>query len=564
VFSAVLLLVAISFFMARNTVRQERQTAVTNYIEETESTMKERLNVFEVTLKAGLGLVSANPNITLDQWEKFVHNSAVLEHYPGSQNVNYAKVVSTADVPAFTANAQSRTVPEFHIYPVTQQSSYTPILFISPTTETNRQFYGFDITSDPVRKSATDKARDTGQVTVSGAVQSPIDKSKPSSFILYAPQYKSGMPLDTVPQRQQAIEGFAYVGFKIEPFISSISNTQKNSSIAFSIRNRDSNTELFHSADYDKMTKGTHRTQTSQVHIGATILDVTYAYNPNNLLPGYVSQRPTAIIIFGSLVAMLIAVTVWLVLASKANELLLDQERGINEAKDNLLSLASHQLRTPATGVKQYLGLILQGFAGDVSPRQQDILEKAYEGNERQLKTINDILYLARLGSGRIVLTKSYFPVRQVIYDVVNELSSDIKEKQHKVKIDVPKKERQFYGDEHMIRMAVDNMLTNAIKYTHKKGHITVTLHLNKELKICVEDDGVGIPDDQQENMFQQFARIDNELSITAGGTGIGLYVVKNIADLHQGHVEVTSKEGKGSKFTLVLPYLTDGKSNET
>jgi two-component system, OmpR family, sensor kinase len=550
--------------MARNTVRQERETAVTNYREETEATMKERLNVFEITLRAGLGLVSANPNMTLDQWEKFVHNSAVLERYPGSQNINYAKVVPVADVPAFTANAQTRTVPEFHIYPTPQQSAYTPILFISPTTETNRQFYGFNISSDPVRQAAISKARDTGQISVSGAVQSPIDKSKPSSFILYAPQYKSGVPIETQQQRQQAIEGFAYVGFKIEPFISSISNTQKNSNIAFLIRNQDSNNELYRSANYDKMLKGAHNIQKSNVHIGSTILEMTYVYNPNNLLPGYVSQRPTAIIIFGSLVAMLIAVTVWLVLASKANELLLDQERGINEAKDNLLSLASHQLRTPATGVKQYLGLILQGFAGDVSPRQQDILEKAYEGNERQLKTINDILYLARLGSGRIILTKSSFPVRQVIYDVVNELSSDIKEKQHKVKVNVPKKERQFYGDEHMIRMAVDNLLTNAIKYTHKKGHITVNLIFNKELKITVEDDGVGIPEDQQESMFEQFARIDNELSITAGGTGIGLYVVKNIADLHNGHVEVSSKEGKGSKFTLILPFMKDDKSSKT
>jgi signal transduction histidine kinase len=264
------------------------------------------------------------------------------------------------------------------------------------------------------------------------------------------------------------------------------------------------------------------------------------------------------------MVAMLIALTVWLVLASKANELLLEQERGINDAKDNLLSLASHQLRTPATGVKQYLGLLLQGFAGDISPRQHDIIEKAYEGNERQLKTINDILYLARLGSGRIILTKTAFSMRELIYDVVHELSDEIEEKQHKIIIKAPKRQPKFIGDEHMIRMAVENMLTNAVKYSHKKGRIIVQATVSKgEMRVSVQDNGVGIPQDQQEHMFQQFVRIENELSIAVGGTGIGLYVVQNIADLHDGRVEVTSQVGKGSTFTLILPTRRNTKNNK-
>jgi signal transduction histidine kinase len=114
-----------------------------------------------------------------------------------------------------------------------------------------------------------------------------------------------------------------------------------------------------------------------------------------------------------------------------------------------------------------------------------------------------------------------------------------------------------------MIRMAVENLLTNAVKYTHKKGKITIQSLVSKgELNISVEDNGVGIPDDQQEDMFQQFVRIDNELSIAVGGTGIGLYVVKNIAYLHNGRVEVLSQVGKGSKFTLVLPRSRVSKSN--
>jgi signal transduction histidine kinase len=564
VFCAVFLLVAISFFMARNTVREEINQAVSDYIKETEDNMNERLNIFEVTIRAGLGLVSGNQNVSQSQWQQFIQKSTVLERYPTARSINYAKVIPASNLAAFITDAKPKTTPEYHVYPEASKNTYVPILFLNPLNADNQKFFGFDISSDPIRKAGLEKARDTGELTITDPVRRPFDDNKaPVAFLMYIPQYKTGKPIDTVEQRRAAIEGFAYAGFNVNSFAEGISDSEKDKNIGFLVRNGDTGNELYRSSNYDQVHKGGYETRTNTTHFGSTAIQITYYYDPITLLPRYATQRPLAIAVFGLMVAMLIALTVWLVLASKANELLLEQERGINDAKDNLLSLASHQLRTPATGVKQYLGLILQGFAGDVSPRQKAIIEKAYDGNERQLKTINDILYLARLGSGRIVLTKTAFSVRDLIRDVVHEMSDEIEEKQHKVVVKAPKRQPKFVGDEHMIRMAVENLLTNAVKYTHKKGKITIQSLVSKgELNISVEDNGVGIPDDQQEDMFQQFVRIDNELSIAVGGTGIGLYVVKNIAYLHNGRVEVLSQVGKGSKFTLVLPRSRVSKSN--
>jgi signal transduction histidine kinase len=565
VFSAVVLLVGISFFMARNAVKQETNVAVNNYVKETQDTTSERLNVFEVTLRAGIGLVSGNPNVSEAQWEQFIQTSTVLERYPSSRSINYAKVVKQADLAAFTADMQAKSASDYHVYPEVSKDSYVPIIFLNSNDETNHKYFGFDLSSDPVRKTAIQRALDTGQLTISDPVRRPMENIEtPFAFSMFIPQYKAGAPTGTVEQRRQAIEGFAYASFNIDTFAEGISGNQKDKKIAFLVRNGNTGNELYKSTDFDTLNKSPHQTTSGIMHIGSSTLTVTYIYNPHTLLPGYASQRPVAIAVFGLMVAMLIALTVWLVLASKANELLLEQERGINDAKDNLLSLASHQLRTPATGVKQYLGLLLQGFAGDLSPRQHGILEKAYEGNERQLKTINDILYLARLGSGRIILTKTAFSMRELIYDVVHELSDEIEEKQHKIIVKAPKRQPKFIGDEHMIRMAVENMLTNAVKYSHKKGRITVQASVSKgEMRVSVQDNGVGIPQDQQEHMFQQFVRIENELSIAVGGTGIGLYVVQNIADLHDGRVEVTSQVGKGSTFTLILPTRRNTKNNK-
>jgi two-component system, sensor histidine kinase len=565
VFCAVILLVGISFFMARNSVKQEVTTAVNNYIKETEDTTGERLNVFEVTLRAGIGLVSGNPSVNEAQWKQFIKTSTVLERYPSSRSINYAKVVKQADVATFTADMQTKVTPDYHVYPNSADGTYVPITFLDKDIPENIKYFGFDLTADPVRKRALERARDTGQITLSDPIRRPLNTTEtPFAFIMFIPQYKNGAAIGSVEQRRQALEGFAYASFNIDTFAQGISGVQKDKKIAFLVTNGDTGHELYRSADYNNVIKGKYQTSSSQMHIGSTTLNVSYVYNPTTLLPSYVAQRPMAIAVFGLMVAMLIALTIWLVLASKANELLLEQERGINDAKDNLLSLASHQLRTPATGVKQYLGLLLQGFAGDISPRQHDIIEKAYEGNERQLKTINDILYLARLGSGRIVLTKTPFSMRELIQDVVHEMSDEIEEKQHKITIKAPKRQQKFVGDEHMIRMAVENLLTNAVKYTHKKGKISILASISKaEMRLSVEDNGVGIPEDQQEQMFQQFVRLDNELSIAVGGTGIGLYVVKNIADLHDGRVEVTSQVGKGSKFTLILPMNRTNKTDK-
>ncbi len=561
VFCAVMLLVGISFFMARNSINDDLDAIVSEYSKNTEEAITERFNIFEVTMRAGQGLVSGNPNLTQTQWEQFVKTSTVLERYPSSRTLGYIKVLSESDIAGFTPMAQAKSIPDFTVHPHNDSATYAVILFMAPFSEENRSLYGFDVSSDPVRATALEKARDTGDLVITDAVQR-IKNPDSQAFIMYAPQYMAGKPVGTQQERQAAIQGFTYAGFNLDAFAPS--STLKNKGVAFSVRNGDTGNELYRTDNYAEMGKGDHQTKSTDVMVGSTKLTISYIYNASAMLPGYTSQRPTAIIIFGILVAALISFTVWLVMASKANELLLEQERGINDAKDNLLSLASHQLRTPATGVKQYVGLILQGFAGDISPRQKDLLEKAYQSNERQLKTINDILYVARLGSGRIVLTKTAFPVRNVLKDIVKEMSENINDKQHKVIVKVPKRVRLFYGDEHMIRMAIENLLSNAIKYTHQQGTIVIRMTTaNDTLKISVKDSGVGIPENRQDEMFKQFVRIDNDLSITVGGTGIGLYVVENIAHLHHGHVEVVSKEGRGSEFTLVLPFIKPDKNEK-
>jgi signal transduction histidine kinase len=274
------------------------------------------------------------------------------------------------------------------------------------------------------------------------------------------------------------------------------------------------------------------------------------------------------ILMFGIFTAALIAVLVLLLIRARGREMYRQKEYAIKIAQDELLSLASHQLRTPATGVKQYVGMVLQGFAGKVPAAQKTLLEKAYASNDRQLRIINEILHMAKIGSGRIVLAKKPIVLCDLVNDVINEQRGDIDAAEHNLVVKMPQKQITLLADTHMLRMAIENLLSNAIKYTPKGGRITVRVYQDDAYaKVAISDSGIGIDPKDVDTIFRQFVRLENETSQQVGGTGIGLYLAKHLVELHDGRVLVKSAPGKGSTFTISLPAhdpKTEGMKNLT
>lgn len=240
-----------------------------------------------------------------------------------------------------------------------------------------------------------------------------------------------------------------------------------------------------------------------------------------------------------------------------------EQLIAINKAKDEFVSLASHQLRTPATGVKQYVGLLLQGYLGEITQEQQSFLAKAYESNERQLKIINQLLYVARLDAGKVRLEPTLSDLSKLLTDIVDEQHLTFKERGQAITFNVPAKTIMARVDERLIRMAIENLLDNAGKYSPVGKPVLVTLQEHEgNVVIAIRDHGVGIPKKQQSNLFQKFSRIDNPHSIAAGGTGLGLYWAKKIIDLHDGELSLISRPNRGSTFTITLSNASAPQSS--
>jgi PAS domain S-box-containing protein len=246
-------------------------------------------------------------------------------------------------------------------------------------------------------------------------------------------------------------------------------------------------------------------------------------------------------------------------LEKHAASLALQREKllAINEAKDEFISLASHQLRTPATAVKQYVGMLLEGYTGELTSEQLSMAALAYQSNERQLKIINALLHVARLDAGNIPLQRKKIKLTGLIAELADEQRELLSSRRQHLATSLPKKPVLYCADAALLRTALENLLDNASKYSKPATTVTLTLcQTAQSVKLSVSDEGAGIAKQDLGKLFKKFSRLDNEDSIRSGGSGLGLYWAKKIAELHGAKITVNSKPKKGTTFTIVLPRI--------
>lgn len=231
------------------------------------------------------------------------------------------------------------------------------------------------------------------------------------------------------------------------------------------------------------------------------------------------------------------------------------EELRLDKARDEFIALASHQLRTPATGVKQYAGMLLEGYGGKLSGQQMTMVKTIYESNERQIMIINELLRIAQLDAGQITLDTKKTDITQLIRDITTEHDGVIQSRSQILTISCPITPLYAEIDSAHMRMALENIVDNASKYSPENKKIFIDIsRVAKGVKIEVKDQGVGMDKKEIDQIFEKFVRIDNPLSTEVGGTGLGLYWVKKILDLHGAKLIVKSARDKGSTFTITIP----------
>lgn len=228
----------------------------------------------------------------------------------------------------------------------------------------------------------------------------------------------------------------------------------------------------------------------------------------------------------------------------------------IDNARTEFLSLVTHQLRSPLTGTKYIFELVLSEKVGPVNIEQKELLVQGSSSNDQMLLLVSDLLDMAKMAEGDSPFNYEKTDVTKLIKNLYNDLTPNAQAKNILLKLHLPNQVLpEAKIDAKKIRFVLQNLIDNAVKYTPERGTVTISAETkNKAIQINVKDTGIGIPKDEQEKLFTKFYRASNAEKSKKTGTGLGLYIVKNIVERHGGEIWFESKVNEGTTFSFTMP----------
>lgn len=229
----------------------------------------------------------------------------------------------------------------------------------------------------------------------------------------------------------------------------------------------------------------------------------------------------------------------------------------LQELREEFVFIAAHELRAPVTVIKGYISMVLEGDTGPIRQKMKSFLVQVQHANERLLQLVEDLLEVARSEAGKIVIEVGPVDIRKPILATVQEVEQLAKEKSIGVNYQAPEAPHVL-GNEGRIKEIMVNLVGNAIKYTASHGHVWIFHEMReKELVTNVKDDGYGIPQEAQSKIFGKFYRVESPETRDVTGTGLGLFIVKQLVEKMHGKIWFESEKAKGTTFSFSLPIAS-------
>ncbi len=227
----------------------------------------------------------------------------------------------------------------------------------------------------------------------------------------------------------------------------------------------------------------------------------------------------------------------------------------VDRLKSEFVSHVSHELKTPLTSIKGYVDNLRDRIVGDLNERQEEYLERVGKNTDRLIRMIDDLLNISRIESGKMTLNFSHLIMSELIEEVSRGLRPLATQKKIEMSFMKSDGDGLVMADRDKIEQAVINLVNNAILYTPPGGKVMISMeHDLGYIKTSIRDTGIGIPTEEQPLIFDRFYRLEKDSILEPRGTGLGLYITRNVIEMHGGKIWVTSEVGKGSEFTFTLP----------
>ncbi len=232
-----------------------------------------------------------------------------------------------------------------------------------------------------------------------------------------------------------------------------------------------------------------------------------------------------------------------------------EELKRIDQLKSDLVSMVSHELRTPLATIKEFTAILSDQIAGPVTQAQQESLGIIRANIDRLARIIGDLLDMAKIEAGRVILNKGYTEVVAMVDHVVQSLQPLAKSKQLTLDVAIPPLAHGVFADPDKLTQVLLNLIGNAIKFTPPAGRVAIRIEEHQsEIEFSISDTGVGISADDLPKLFEKFQQFRRAAGEGSQGTGLGLAISKRLVELHGGRIWAASQEGKGSTFFFTIP----------
>lgn len=562
-----LFLTALISFHFKKEFEEKQRFRVNSLVREVKSALKERMADYIDAHYAGVGLFQSSINVQRNEWRTFVKSINLIKRYPGINGLGYSAQVEHEDKEEFIAKIRKDAFPNFYIKPPGIRKNYFTIPLIEPI-EQNLPALGFDMGSEANRRNAMERARDTAKPAITKKIILVQDSGKTPGFLSYVPFYSKDN-LKDLEDRQANFRGWIYAPFIVKDFIRGLLDTElaeiKNS-IAMKIYDDSSlnDKNLIYLDDcFDEFLERKSLEKTFKVDFYGETWTVKLLINSSfsRIFEGE-NDYIYAIILGLILTALLVylfstlsntrdkAIKLARVMTEELNHKNIELEKTNNDLQA-FAYIASHDLKEPLRTINGYTELISlklkkEGLLSD--PKIDKYTNYISSATKRLQALINDLLVYSKLGQNTIKFEE--VNTQNVVNSAKDLLEAMIEEKNAEIKV-----QNQLpivSGSEGQLSRVFQNLISNSIKYCKEKPVIIISCDdLGDSYKFIVEDNGIGIAEEYQEQIFKLFSRLHSIDEFS--GTGLGLSICKKIIEAHGGKIWVESEPGKGSKFIFTI-----------
>lgn len=518
------------------------------------------------------GLYAASNFVDSNEFSRFY--AELVEHYSGLEAAAWVKRVPLEEREAFESalSEQEFSSPYIRVpkigetVPAPQQAEYFPIFYNASRLSFSNPVIGLDLSAEALRLAAMRKARAEHRLIATAPITLTSSPNAEPAIILFLPLFSDELPKGDADGE---LLGFIVGMFVIDNFVNSALSVGRERDLILHISdvtNPDQPIELYHEQEHQQSDIGWEKI----FDFGSRQWHIRLTPTPQYLreLHGHTIWW----VLMGGMLFVWLTGALLLILTGR--ESLVRQEviektqqlrhalhkaNDASEAKSRFLASMSHELRTPLNSIIGFTSRLLRKAGDrDFDQRTVDSLTTIERNGQHLLELINDILDVTKIEAGEMVLNLESIQVQEVVDEVSKKIAPLLSAEGLDYRVLVDKAVGHLQADRRRLVQILLNLFSNALKFT-EQGSITLevtpeTRSQQAGLRFSVTDTGIGISSQDQQRLFQRFSQIDSRVTKTVEGTGLGLVLVKEFAEIHGGEVEVCSEVGKGSQFSVWLP----------